>query len=145
MRPRGVTAAAEAASATAGNGRGPAAPGSAHGPGAQAVCDAIVAAFKRTSGRGPTKVKAYMLGDAVAVVARDMLTTLELTLVRGGRGDLVSEARRALFDEVADECREAIEQATGKRVNGLQTHIDPSADRALAIFRLQPSAVELRV
>jgi uncharacterized protein YbcI len=119
----------------------PATAGSADGPAAQAICNAVVAAFKRTCGRGPTKVKAYMLEDAIAVVARGMLTTLEQTLVKGGHEQLVFEARRALYDDVARECRASIEQATGQRVVGWQTQVDPSADRTLALVRLQPSPV----
>jgi uncharacterized protein YbcI len=111
---------------------------SADGPAVVAICNAVVAAFKRSSGRGPTEVKAYMLEDSVAVVARGMLTTLERTLVRGGHEQLVTEARRVLDDEVARECRAAIEQATRQRVVGWQTQVDPSADRALALVLLEP-------
>jgi uncharacterized protein YbcI len=145
MRHSNVTAAVvrtpQATPATPSNGHLPATRGSADGPAAQTICNAVVAAFKRTCGRGPTKVKAYMLEDAVAVVARGMLTTLERTLVKGGHEQLVSEARRALYDEVARECRASIEQATGQRVVGWQTQVDPSADRTLALVRLQPSPV----
>jgi uncharacterized protein YbcI len=106
-----------------------------------AICNAVVAAFKRSCGRGPTKVKAYMLEDGVAIVAQDTLTSLERTLLRGGHEQLVREARRVLDDEVAQECRTPIEEATGRRVVGWQTQLDPRADRALALVRLQPSPV----
>lgn len=120
-----------------GNGHGPAARASADGAPATAICNAVVRAFKRSYGKGPTKAKAYMLEDIVAVVAQDTLTTLERTLVRNGHEQLVREARRALDDDVARESRRAIEQATGQRVVGWQTHVDPSADRALALVQLQ--------
>lgn len=82
-----------------------------------------------------------MLEGAVAVVAQGMLTTLERTLVKRGHEQLVSEARRALYDEVASECRAAIEQATRQRVAGWQTHVDPGADRTVALVRLEPSPI----
>jgi len=82
-------------------------------------------------------VKAYGLDDHVAVVAQDILTTLERKLVQSGSEQLVQEARRALADEVAKECRAEIEQATGQRVVGWQSQVDPRADSAFALVRLQ--------
>jgi uncharacterized protein YbcI len=107
------------------------------GPTATAICNAVVGALKRTCGKGPTKVKAYGLDDHVAVVAQDLLTTLERKLVEGGSEQLVQEARRALADEVAKECRAEIEEATGQRVVGWQSQVDPCADSAFALVRLQ--------
>jgi uncharacterized protein YbcI len=82
-------------------------------------------------------VKAYGLDDHFAVVAQDILTTLERKLVQSGSEQLVQEARRALADEVAKECRAEIEQATGQRVVGWQSQVDPCADSAFALVRLQ--------
>jgi uncharacterized protein YbcI len=112
--------------------------GSTDGAAATAICNAVVGALKRVCGKGPTKVKAYSLDDHVAVVAQDMLTTLERTLVQSGHEQLVRQARRVLADEVAKECRAAIEQATGQSVVGWQSQVDPCADRAVALVRLQP-------
>jgi uncharacterized protein YbcI len=97
----------------------------------------VVGAFKRTCGKGPTKVKAYGLDGHVAVVAQDVLTPLERTLVDSGNEQLVREARHVLDDEVATECRAEIEQATGQRVVGWQSQVDPGADSAFALVRLQ--------
>jgi uncharacterized protein YbcI len=111
---------------------------STDGAAATAICNAVVGALKRVCGKGPTKVKAYSLDDHIAVVAKDMLTTLERTLVRSGHEQLVREARRALADEVGEQCRAAIEQATGQSVVGWQSEVDPCADSAVALVRLQP-------
>jgi uncharacterized protein YbcI len=128
------------APATRGNGQSRPARGTTDGPGSTAICDAVVGALKRVCGKGPTKVKAYSLDDHVAVVARDMLTTLERALVESGHEQLVREARGALADQVAQECRAAIEEATGQRVVGWQSQVDPCADSAFALVRLQPPA-----
>lgn len=109
-----------------------------NGAAAMAICNAITAALKRSSGKGPTRVKAYSTHDDVAVVVEDMLTTLERTLVEDGHEQLVSEARQVLTGRVANECRATIEQATGRRVVGWQTEVDPSADRAFTLIQLQP-------
>ena len=108
------------------------------GPAAMAICNAITRALKRSSGKGPTKVKAYSTHDHVAVIVQDMLTTLERTLVQDGHKQLVSEARQVLTGRVANECRATIEQATGRRVLGWQTEVNPSADRAFTLIQLQP-------
>jgi uncharacterized protein YbcI len=67
-----------------------------------------------------------------------MLTTLEKTLVQDGHEQLVREARQVLTGRVANECRATIEEATGRRVVGWQTEVNPSADRAFTLIQLQP-------
>ena len=113
-------------------------PSTTDGPAAMAICNAITGAMKQSCGKGPTKVKAYSTHDDVAVVVQDMLTTLERMLVQAGHEQLVSEARQVLIDRVAKECRSTIEQATGRRVVGWQTEVNPSADRAYTMVQLQP-------
>jgi uncharacterized protein YbcI len=112
--------------------------GTIDGPAAMAICNAITGAMKQSCGKGPTKVKAYSTHDDVAVVVQDMLTTLERMLVQDGHEQLVKEARQVLIDRVAKECRSTIEQATGRRVVGWQTEVNPSADRAYTMVQLQP-------
>jgi uncharacterized protein YbcI len=110
------------------------------GPTAMAICNAITRALKHSCGKGPTKVKAYTMHDRVAVVVEDMLTTLERTLVQNGHEQLVSEARQVLVGRAAEECRATIEQATGRRVVGWRTEVNPSADSAFTLVQLQPLA-----
>ena len=73
------------------------------GPAALAICNAMTGALKQSCGKGPTKVKAYTMPDHVAVVVRDMLTTLERTLVQNGHEQLVSEARQMLVGRAAKD------------------------------------------
>jgi uncharacterized protein YbcI len=133
----GATADA-AASPMAGNGQRRPPRGAGDGAAAMAICNAVTGALKQSCGKGPTKVKAYTLHDHVVVVVQDMLTTLEKTLVQSGHEQLVREARHALAAQVAKESRATIEQATGRRVIGWQTEVNPSPDRAFALVRLQP-------
>jgi hypothetical protein len=60
------------------------------------------------------------------------------TLVQDGHEQLVREARQVLTGRVANDCRATIEQATGRRVVGWQTEVNPSADRAFTLIQLQP-------
>jgi uncharacterized protein YbcI len=112
--------------------------GTIDGPATVTICNAITGALKQSCGKGPTKVQAYNTHDDLAVVVQDMLTTLERTLVHEGHQQLVREARQVLIERVAKECRSTIEQATGRRVVGWQTEVNPSADRALTLVQLQP-------
>jgi uncharacterized protein YbcI len=134
----GVPVSEDPASAVRSNGHSRPPRGTTDGAASTAICDAVVGALKRVCGKGPTKVKAYSLDDHVAVVARDMLTTLERALVESGHEQLVRKARGALADQVANECRAAIEQATGQCVVGWQSQVDPCADSAITVVRLQP-------
>ena len=112
--------------------------GSIDGPTAMTICNAMTGALKQSCGKGPTSVRAYSTHDHVAVVVQDMLTTLERTLVQDGHEQLVSGARQVLIGRVAKDCRATIEQATGRRVVGWQTEVNPSADRAITLVQLQP-------
>jgi len=110
----------------------------ADGPAAMAICNAITGALKRSSGKGPTKVKTHSTQDQVEIVVEDMLTALERTLVQDGHEQLVNEARQLLTARVANECRATIEQATGRRVVGWQTDVNPGADLSFTLIQLQP-------
>ena len=112
--------------------------GTIDGPAAMTISNAVTKALKQSCGKGPTKVKAYNTHDDLAVVVQDMLTALERTLVHEGHEQLVREARQVLIERVAKECRPTIEQATGRRVVGWQTEVNPCADRALTLVQLQP-------
>lgn len=133
----GATADA-AASPLAGNGQRRTPRGTGDGAAAMAICNAVTGALKQSCGKGPTKVKAYTLHDHLVVVVQDLLTTLEKTLVQNGHEQLVREARHALAAQVAKESRATIEQATGRHVIGWQTEVNPCADRAFTLVRLQP-------
>ena len=109
------------------------------GPTTTAICNALVGALKRICGKGPTRMKAYAVeDDVVLVVANDALTPVERTLVEGGNAQLVQEARRALAEEVANDCREQIEAEAGRRVASLLIQVDPPSDSLFASLRLQP-------
>jgi uncharacterized protein YbcI len=136
----GVATADGAASATATKRQCRPRQGTTGGPVAMAICNAITGALKQSCGKGPTKVKAYTMHDQVAVVVEDMLTTLERTLVQNGHEQLVSEARQVLVGRAAKECRATIEQATGRRVVGWQTEVNPTAGSAFTLVQLQPLA-----
>jgi uncharacterized protein YbcI len=104
-----------------------------------AICNALVGALKRVCGKGPTRVKAYAVeDDVVLVVANDALTPVERTLVEGGHAHLVEEARRALAEEVSNDCRATIEVEAGRRVASMLIQVDPPSDSLFATLRFEP-------
>jgi uncharacterized protein YbcI len=133
-----VSATEPDASPPAGERRGESARRTIDGPAAMTISNAVTEALKQSCGKGPTRMKAYTVHDDVAIDVQDMLTPLERTLVQDGHEQLVSEARQVLIGRAAKECRAAIEQATGRRVLGWRTEINPSADRARMLVQLQP-------
>jgi hypothetical protein len=64
--------------------------GIASGPALMAVTNAVVAACKQHTGRGPTRAKAHLYPNALHIVLGDWMTREERTLTAGGRQDLIA-------------------------------------------------------
>lgn len=101
-----------------------------------AVSNAMVSAMKKYYGKGPTRVKSYMVDDYLFVAMRDPLTVVEHTLLRAGRHDLVREYRQAFQNEMAGEFSAQIEELTGRRVLTYQSQIMFDPDTVIEIFVL---------
>lgn len=103
-----------------------------------AVSRLVVRTVSEYTGRGPTKVRAYISGDIVAVVMRDTLTKAERSLIDSGQGDLVVQIRRAFQQTMKPDFVPGIEAITGRTVMAfLSDHqIDP--DVAVETFVLEP-------
>ncbi len=103
-----------------------------------AVSDAMVTAMKEYYGKGPTRVKSYMVDDYLFIAMRDPLTVVEKTLLRAGREDLVREYRQAFQNEMTEELCGQIEQLTGRRVLTYQSQVLFDPDTLFEIFVLDP-------
>lgn len=80
------------------------------------VTDAVVSAWTRAHGRGPTRAKSYLLDDLLVTVMYDTMTPMERTLVDKGRPDAVRNVRNTFEEVLAEEYREIVESLTGRRV-----------------------------
>ena len=103
-----------------------------------AVSDAMVTAMKEYYGKGPTRVKSYMVDDYLFIAMRDPLTVVEKTLLRAGRKDLVREYRQAFQNEMTGELCGQIAELTGRRVLTYQSQVVFDPDTLFEIFVLEP-------
>jgi len=112
----------------------------AAGPTLMEVTNAVVAACKTHTGKGPKRAKAHLRPDALYVVLQDWMTAAEHTLLADGREDLIAESRRHLHDQVAEAARTTVETATDRVVIATRSHIDFDRKTAILAFSLGPGA-----
>ncbi|MDO9355140.1 MAG: Na-translocating system protein MpsC family protein [Solirubrobacteraceae bacterium] len=111
-----------------------------------AIANLVVATAVDQTGRGPSKVRAWVSDEVVTVVLRDNLTKAEHTLIADGRGDMVSAMRRAFQHAMAPILIPQIEEITGRHVEAFLSdhHVDP--DIAVETFIMNkagsPSATD---
>jgi uncharacterized protein YbcI len=116
---------------------------SGHAPDGQsptaAISNAIVRLLAESTGRGPTQARTTIDRDLVVVLLANALTKGERYLANNERSEQVLEMRRAYQEAMTEECSEAVEQITGRKVVAFMSanHIDP--DLAAEIFVLEPA------
>ena len=101
------------------------------------ISNAIVHLLSERYGRGPTKAKTYLFDNYVFCVLQNVLTTSEQTLVDSGQYELVRKARTAFQEVAADEFKEAVARATGKRVVAYHSQVVFDPDMGFEIFVLE--------
>lgn len=102
------------------------------------ISNSMVRAMREYYGKGPTKAKTYMVDDYVICAMQDGLTTVEKTLLRAGKVDLVREVRQTFQNEMAAEFTGKIAELTGRRVLTYQSQILFDPDVSFEIFVLEP-------
>jgi uncharacterized protein YbcI len=101
------------------------------GPLLAEVTNAIVRLHRTHYGKGPTRSKSYLVDDVLICVMRDVLTTVERTLIEAGEVDRVRGARLAFQDAMQDQFKAAVEEVLGRPVLGYTSQV--LADEALAV------------
>jgi len=102
------------------------------------VSNAVVAIFRECYGRGPTKVKSYMVDDYVITIMDDLLTTVEETLVKNGKEHLVREVRLTFQEAVSDRFINAVQEVIGREVLTYHSQVTFHPARGFEIFVLKP-------
>jgi uncharacterized protein YbcI len=110
------------------------------GPLLAEVTNAVVQLHREHYGKGPTRSKSFLLDDVLVCVMRDVLTTVERTLVEAGEHDTVRETRLAFQDAMRDRFTEAVERIVGRRVLGLTSQVLMGEDVAIEVFLLESPA-----
>ena len=103
-----------------------------------AVTREIVRLHAAHYGKGPTKARSYWAGDSLVCQMEETLTSVELTLIDGGKHKEVYALRRGFQDVMGDQFSAAVERLTGRRVRAFlsQVSLDPAID--FEVFVLEP-------
>ena len=101
------------------------------GPQLAEVTNAVVQLHRTHYGRGPTHSKSFLINDVLVCVMRDVLTTVERTLIEAGEIDGVRGTRLAFRDAMQDAFKAAVEEVLGRPVLGYTSQV--LVDEALAV------------
>jgi uncharacterized protein YbcI len=103
-----------------------------------AIGNAVVRLMREYTGRGPTRARAVISRDLVAVHMADLLTKAERRLADDGKGDLIRQVRREFQATMREDLVAAVEMLTERKVIAFMSdnHIDP--DMAVEVFVLDP-------
>jgi uncharacterized protein YbcI len=100
------------------------------------IASQIVQLQREYYGKGPTKARAYVVEDLVAVVLEETFTKAERTLVERGERDAIQQIRRRFQQQMADEFKAIVEQATGRSVRAFLSETNLEADVSVELFLL---------
>lgn len=112
---------------------------SAHGDVLTAISDGMVALLKEFYGRGPTRAKSYFQDDLVVCLLRGGFSTVERTLLEGGRGAAVISQRMEFQNLMRDRFEAVIKTATGRDVIGFMSGNQQDPDIMCEVFILAPT------
>ena len=104
-----------------------------------ALSNRIVAVYKELYGKGPVKVRTWLLDDVIVCVLRGGLTRGEQTLVEIGHGDRVALQRASFHEVAAPVFSEAVEEVTGRNVVTMLDAIEEAEDVSALVFLLEPA------
>jgi uncharacterized protein YbcI len=102
------------------------------------VANEIVRLVAEATGRGATRSRAFVDGDAVVCLLEDGMTRAERTLVDGGRVELMRAQRDALQQLMADRMIECVERLTGRTVRTFISGTSPAGEASSEVFLLAP-------
>jgi uncharacterized protein YbcI len=92
----------------------------------------------RYYGKGPAKVRTYMLNDTVICLLEGGFTTVEQTLIADGNTEAVHGIRRSFQTTMEKPFKDVVEGATNRKVLAYMSQIHTSPDLACELFVLEP-------
>jgi uncharacterized protein YbcI len=108
-----------------------------------AISNELTRLHREYYGRGPTRARAYIQDDLVAVVLEETFTRAERTLVDRGEIDAIQQIRRRFQQQMADEFTAVVEQATGRKVRAFLSETNLEADVSVEIFILAEERTDM--
>jgi uncharacterized protein YbcI len=112
-------------------------PPSEQGPLLAEVTNAIVHLYRTHYGKGPTRSKSYLMDDLLVCVMRDVLTTIERTLIEAGEAQQVRATRLALREAVEEEIKAEVERIVGCGVRGFTGRVLVAPEIAIEVCVLE--------
>ena len=109
----------------------------------QTIANEIVKLQSEYYGRGPTRAKAYISGDLVAIVLEETFTPAEKTLIERGEAEGVRDIRRRFQQAMRDQFVSIVEQATGRRVRSFISDTDLEQDLSVELFILAEDRTDM--
>lgn len=95
--------------------------------------------YKTHYGRGPTKITADYMGDAIVCLLEDVNSPTQEALLKFGRADTAQAIHSELQLGMADEMREAIERLTSRTVRAYVPGFNATANATTDVFFLEPA------
>lgn len=109
-----------------------------HGTHLAAISRRVVGLMKQHYGKGPTGARTYHTGDLVVVLLSGGYTTVEKTLMAGGRGDAVTTQRTAFQETIHPLMRQIIEEELRRPVIAFMSTSHQDPDLSAELFLLAP-------
>jgi uncharacterized protein YbcI len=105
---------------------------------AASISNAITRLHREHYGRGATTTRTIIQRNYVVCFLDDIYTPVERTLIEAGRREQVRETRNIFHDAMGPKFREAVEEATGRKVIAFMSQVCFDPDMAAEVFVLEP-------
>jgi uncharacterized protein YbcI len=101
-----------------------------------AISNMAVKVFADHMGRGPTKVRSYVVDDIVVCLLEDTMTKAERELMKSGNSAILLKTRSIFQQMMRPDLSAGIEALTGRRVIAFTSGNDVDADIFSELFVL---------
>lgn len=98
------------------------------------ISNEMVRAQKTYFGRGPDRVKSYLLDDFLLIVMRGGFLPVERTMLDGGKEDIVRQYRQEFENEMTATLIGKMEELTGRKILTYQSQTLFDPDIVIEIF-----------
>src|SRR3954462_5438523 len=107
------------------------------------ISSEIVRLHAEYYGKGPTRAKTYIVEDLVVVVLEESFTRVEKTLAERGEREAIEHIRRRFQQQMADDFKSVVEQATGRKVRVFLSETNIEHDVSVETFLLADERTDM--
>jgi uncharacterized protein YbcI len=107
------------------------------------IANEIVRLQAEYYGKGPTRAKTYIVEDLVVVVLEETFTRAEKTLADRGEREAIEHIRRRFQQQMADDFKSVVEQATGRTVRTFLSETNIEHDVSVETFLLADERTDM--